>query len=102
MYLQSYVDPAFVSLIMKIEDRLRDLAGKKHIDLVSNNDIKELSMKLCDVDALSPTEFRAIIYLEDIYDKILHANMINPDTIEEATEIGERVVRIIDNRLNVV
>jgi hypothetical protein len=99
MFIQSYVDPVFVSLIMKIKGRLTDLAERKYIDSSSDKTITELSMKLCDVDALSPTEFRAIGYLEEIYDKVLHANRINPDEMREATEIGERVVRIIDNRL---
>ncbi len=102
MYLQSYVDPIFVSLIVKIKGQLTDLAERKYIDSVSNGSITELSMKLCDVDALSPTEFRAIRYLEDIYDKVLHDKRINPDTVREATEIGERVVRIMDNRLEAV
>jgi tRNA G26 N,N-dimethylase Trm1 len=102
MYVQSLVDPVFASIILKIEDRLRDLAGKKYLDLVSNKSIIELSMELCDVDALSPTELRAIRYLQDIHERTLHANRINPDVMKEATEIGERVVRIIDHRLGIV
>jgi hypothetical protein len=103
MYLQynmePNIEPEFASIEMKIEDRLRHLA-MKHIDAGSEHNTIELSRQLCNNDILSPTEFRAIRYFLEVYDKALHACRLDPNLIKEETEIGERVVRIIDNRLN--
>jgi len=43
MFIQSYVDPVFVSLIMKIKGRLTDLADRKYIDSSSDKTITELN-----------------------------------------------------------
>ena len=99
MYVQSVVEPEFVSIEMKVEERLRTVALRRYMDLEANCNTKELARQLFNIDALSPSEFRAIGYLLEMHDKIAHACMVDPDRIKEATEIGERVVRIIDNRL---
>jgi hypothetical protein len=101
MYVQSNMEPALVSIRMKIEDRLRSLALKKNMDIGVNYSMIDLSEELCNIDALSPTEFRAIRYLMDTYDKVIHACKIDPGLVKEATEIGERVIRIIDHRLEI-
>jgi hypothetical protein len=99
MYLQTTMEPSAASIKMKIEERLRNLALKKYMNIGSNYDMTELTEELRDMDAISPTEFRAVRYLLDIYDKVLHACRVDPDRIKEANEIGERLIHIIDKRL---
>lgn len=99
MYMQTSIDTESVSMKTKIENRLRDLAQKKCIDVEPYNTTADLSMELCAIDALSPTEFRAINYLLEIYDKVIYAGRIDRHLVLEANEIGERVVRILDNRI---
>lgn len=104
MYLQTKMPDlcGINSIRLKIEDRLRNLAIKKDIDTGSDFCLAELLAMLSDVSALSPTEFRAIRYIMDIYDKAEYSNKIDPSRITEATAIGERVIRIIDKRLEIV
>jgi len=101
MYMQTSIDTETVSMKTKIDNRLRNLAQKKCIDVEPYHNTEDLSRKLCAIDALSPTEFRAINYLLEIYDKVIHAGRIDRHLILEANEIGERVVRILDNRIDI-
>lgn len=99
MYLQTSMEPSVASIKTSIEERLKNLAIKNSSDFEPNNDMEELTEELRDIDAISPTEYRAVRYLLDTYDKVLHACRVDPDRIKEAYEIGERLIRIIDNRL---
>ena len=101
MYLQANMPDLgpINSIRLKIEDRLRNLAIRKDIDTGSNFNLLELLTMLCDISALSQTEYRAIRYIMDICDKAACASKVDQSKITEATAIGERVVRIIDNRL---
>ena len=56
---------------------------------------------LCDLKSLSQSEFEAIKHIMDICDKAAYADRVDPFKIKEARAIGERVIRVIDNRLEV-
>jgi hypothetical protein len=101
VYLQANMPDLgpITSIRSKIEDRLRNLAIRKDIDTGSYFSLSELLNMLCDISVLSPTEYRAIRYIVEICDKASCGSKVDPYKITEATAIGERVVRIIDNRL---
>jgi hypothetical protein len=87
------------SIRLKIEGRLRSIASICRIDTGPSFSLRELSTMLCELNSLSPTEFWAIKYIMDFCDKAAYANRVDPYKIKEATAIGERVIRIIDKRL---
>ena len=101
MYLQANMPDLgpINSIRSKIEARLLNLAIRKDIDTGSDFSLSELLTLLCDFNALSPAEFRAIRYVMDISDRAAYSNRVDPHKIKEATAIGERVIRVIDNRL---
>lgn len=87
------------SIRIKMEDRLRNLAIRNDIDTGCDSSLTKLLTTLCDINVLSPTESQAIGYIVDLCDKAAYGSRVDQNKISEATEIGERVVRIIDNRL---
>jgi hypothetical protein len=101
MYLQASMPDLWpiTSIRSKIEQSLRNLAASKDIDTGSDYNLLDLLSALCDISALSPTEYRAITYIMDLCDRAVHGCTVDPNRIKEATAIGERVVRIIDKRL---
>jgi hypothetical protein len=86
---------------LKIEDRLRILALSCRIDTGSSFSLGELSTLLCDLKSLSPTEFRVIKYIIEFCDRAAYADRVDPYKIKEARAIGEQVIRVIDNRLDI-
>ena len=104
MYLQANMPDLgpITSIKCKIEERLQNLAVLKNIDTGSDYDLMDLLSALRDIGALSPTEDRAIRHIVNLCDKAVYGSRVDPYRITEATAIGERVVHIIDRRLEIV
>ena len=77
-----------------------NLAFINNIDTGPSFNQGELLAMLHEMSFLSLTEFRTIKYIMDICEKAAYANKVDPFKIKEAAEIGERVIRIIDDRLD--
>ena len=90
------------SVRLRIEDRLRNLALICDIDTGTSYNPRDLSLMLYELNSLSPTEFQAIKHVMDICDKAAYANRVDPSKIKEARAIGERVIHVIDNRIDLV